>query len=309
MTRSRRGATDLSGILVVDKPLGMTSHDVVSAVRASTGEGRVGHAGTLDPGASGVLVVLVGPATRLAPFLSAATKSYEARIAFGVQTDTDDADGVPVLIASVPDVLADRSFAREQVAALIGERLQRPPAYSAVKRHGIASHRAARAGRVLALDQRPIRVLDARLEGLSTAPGVAWDLTLTVSKGTYVRSLARDLGISLGCAAHLSALRRVSSGPLTLRDAHSLDDVTTSGPDITPRFADPVRALGIPVVEPSPEITRLALDGRAIDRALCPDAPADGTVALADAGRLYAVYRASAERLHPWVVLPGGASR
>ena len=293
----------------MDKPLGMTSHDVVSMVRASTGEGRVGHAGTLDPAASGVLVLLVGPATRLARFLSDADKSYQARIAFGVQTDTDDADGTAIRIAPVPDSLVDRSYAAAQVATLAGAHLQRPPVYSAIKRQGISSHRAARAGRVLELEPRRVHILDARLDGIVTTPSVAWDLTLTVSKGTYIRSIARDLGVSLGCGAHLSALRRVASGSLTLHDAHSLDEVVTAGPNIARCFTDPVRALGIPAAALTAEVARLVHSGLRIDRLLCAGVPASGAVALADDERLYAVYRVSSETLRPWVVFPHGVSR
>ncbi|MRR11860.1 tRNA pseudouridine(55) synthase TruB, partial [bacterium] len=126
---ARRGATDLSGVLLVDKPAGMTSHDVVSVVRGATGERRVGHAGTLDPAATGLLVMLVGPATRLGSYLTAADKAYEARIVFGTATDTDDAEGEVLETALVPESLLDEAFARAALAALVGVHEQLPPAY------------------------------------------------------------------------------------------------------------------------------------------------------------------------------------
>ena len=124
---AKRGQTDLSGILLVDKPSGMTSHDVVDRVRRATGERRVGHAGTLDPMATGLLVVLVGPAARLAPYLTAAEKTYEARIVFGFETDTDDAEGQVTVTAPVPDEVADPFFAAGTVASLVGTHEQLPP--------------------------------------------------------------------------------------------------------------------------------------------------------------------------------------
>src|SRR5512140_2878132 len=133
---AKRGATDLAGILPVDKPAGMTSHDVVAQVRSATGEGRVGHAGTLDPMATGLLVVLVGPFTRLEPYLSQDEKSYLARIGFGTGTDTDDAEGTAVETAPVPECVLDPGFARSTLARVIGPSIQTPPAYSAIKVKG-----------------------------------------------------------------------------------------------------------------------------------------------------------------------------
>src|SRR5665648_353727 len=140
---TRRGATDLSGILAVDKPSGITSHDVVAAVRRATGERRVGHAGTLDPVATGLLTILVGPATRLEPYLSGHDKTYVATIAFGTSTDTDDADGAVIQTVPVPGDVIDPDAASRLLASFTGEQLQVPPAYSAIKRGGQVAHRAA----------------------------------------------------------------------------------------------------------------------------------------------------------------------
>jgi tRNA pseudouridine55 synthase len=317
---SKLGATELVGILPLDKPAGMTSHDVVSAVRQATGERRVGHAGTLDPLATGLLVVLVGPATRLAPWLSAAQKSYVARFVFGTRTDTDDAEGKVVATADVPATLAERDFAAASVRALEREHLQVPPVYSAVKVDGQTAHRAARAGRALELEPRTIRVLSATLLEVDAGPPVTWDVDLTVSKGTYVRALARDLGQELGTEAHLGALRRTASGTLTLADAHALEEVQAAGLHGTDAsqaagavdalFIDPVRALGL---------AEIRLDDAAADRvshgiALAsedvdvPLPPAGEFVSLTYGGSLLGVYESRGDRLYAAVVLPKGHS-
>ena len=311
MTPSRRGATGISGILVVDKPAGMTSHDVVSAVRRSTGEGRVGHAGTLDPAATGVLVVLLGPATRLAPFLAAAEKAYDARIAFGTQTDTDDAEGALLRTAPVPDTLTDPEYARTALRELIGTHDQLPPAYSAVKRGGVVAHRAARAGKPLSLEPRRVEVFDARLHGIEHTGGLVWDAGFVVSKGTYLRSIARDLGESLGTAAHLAALRRTASGTLTLSEAHALEEVVRAGSSVAGLFADPVTALALPVRELATDEVANVRVGGSLPTGSANAAGQGEPVALVDGARLYAVYRVSDDgaSLRPSVVLAGGIGR
>lgn len=312
MTRRRRGATDLSGVLVLDKPAGMTSHDVVAAVRRATGEGRVGHAGTLDPAATGVLVVLVGAATRLTPWLTSASKSYSARIAFGAATDTDDAEGTVMRTAVVPEALADPANARAHVASLIGQHQQVPPAYCAIKRGGIVAHRAARSGAPLDLEVRNIEVADAQLDAIDTQGGLVWEVMVTVSKGTYIRALARDLGDSLGTAAHLAGLRRLSSGTLTLAEAHPLSAITDTPVEISELFVDPVPALGVPVRQLTPDEVAEVASGSSIVRREGDAAahPAD-TVAVADSERLWAIYRVSSDgaSLVPVAVFAGGVAR
>lgn len=299
---TRRGATSLEGILVVDKPSGMTSHDVISAVRRMTGEGRVGHAGTLDPSATGVLVVLVGPYTRLEPYLSAATKSYEATIAFGAATDTDDAEGAVIAMAPVPAGVDDQDKAREAVARLVGSSLQRPPDFSAIKRGGQTAHRAARAGQPLEVEPRPIRVDAAEL--LDHDPVLhTWRVALTVSKGTYIRAIARDLGQSLGTHAHLTSLRRSASGTLDLGHAVTLEELGAASDrgGLASYFVDPFVALDMPVVHCRAE--EIA-DGRPL-----PDrfGLGDGDrAAISVAGRLAAIYRATPGRLVPDAVFPAG---
>jgi tRNA pseudouridine55 synthase len=303
----RRGATGLAGILLLDKPAGMTSHDVVAVVRRETGEGRVGHAGTLDPMATGLLVVLMGPFTRLEPFLSTSAKSYDARIVFGSETDTDDAEGSVVATAPVPDEVRDPEYARSVLAAGVGPVSQVPPAYSAIKVGGRVAHHAARAGRPLDLEARPVDVVSATLTAIDPSTP-SWDVAYTVSKGTYVRALARDLGRACGTAAHLGVLRRTASGRLNVADAHTLDEVAAAAAegDIERLFADPLQALGLEVVEA--DAAGLA-NGRSLPfRAAMGAAGDDSLFAVTTDGALAGVYRAREDRLVPVVVLTGGGA-
>lgn len=203
----------ISGVLVVDKPVGYTSHDIVQIIRRGTGIRRAGHTGTLDPRASGVLVVLLGPAVRLSEYVSASDKRYQAVIQLGTTTDTYDADGQ--VLTNNPVNITEEQF----VAALqsfIGEIEQVPPPYSAVKVKGRKAYEMAREGEDIDLQPRKIRVYS--LELLEWAPPEAV-IDVYCSSGTYIRSLANDLGKMLGCGAHLVGLRRTKSGRFTLRDA------------------------------------------------------------------------------------------
>ena len=302
----RRVATGLSGVLPVDKPAGMTSHDVVNVVRRATGERRVGHAGTLDPLATGLLVLLVGPATRLAPWLTAAEKTYEARIVFGSETDTDDAEGREIRAAAVPPDLADPARARSVVEALVGTHVQVPPAFSAIKVGGRTAHRIARAGGEVALESRTIVVGTSRLLGVLAGPPVAWDLELSVSKGTYIRALARDLGRSLGSAAHLGALRRTRSGSLGIADAVTIEQVEYAGRDVSTLFANPVAALGLPLVAVDTHAAALVSHGASLPSGGESGTSTEGHVAIVHEGRLMAVYERESAYLRPVTVIPGG---
>lgn len=207
----------IDGIFNIDKPTGMTSHYVVARVRRLAGQKRVGHAGTLDPAASGVLPVLLGQATRVAEYLSASGKAYRATIQFGVVTDTYDAEGAIVRQSSVA---LTRSEIESALPAFLGVQMQRPPAFSAIKRDGQRLYALARAGQTVEVDPRPIRI-DA-LEIVDwTSPTVVLDIAC--GKGTYIRSLAYDLGERLGPGAHLAALVRTRSGPFTLATSVNLD--------------------------------------------------------------------------------------
>ncbi len=205
----------VSGVLVVDKPIGLTSHDVVQIIRRGTGIRRAGHTGTLDPRASGVLVVLIGPAVRLSEYVSASDKRYQATIRLGSSTDTYDAEGIVTdSSTSIEDVTEERFD--EILQQYVGEIEQVPPPYSAVKVKGKKAYEMARKGENVELSPRTINVYS--LEVLEWAPPEVV-VDVYCSSGTYVRSLANDLGNELGCGAHLIGLRRTKSGRFTLRDA------------------------------------------------------------------------------------------
>ncbi len=204
----------VSGVLVVDKPVGLTSHDVVQIIRRGTNIHRAGHTGTLDPRASGVLVVLVGPAVRLSEYVSASDKRYQATIHLGSTTDTFDSEGKITSSGSV-DEISEEQF-EQTLKKFIGEIQQVPPPYSAIKIQGRKAYEMAREGEDVELQPRTIQVYS--LELLEWNPPEAV-IDVFCSSGTYVRSLANDLGVALGCGAHLVGLRRTKSGRFTLRDA------------------------------------------------------------------------------------------
>jgi tRNA pseudouridine55 synthase len=230
--------------VVVDKPAGWTSHDVVGRVRRLAGTRKVGHAGTLDPMATGVLVVGIGRATRLLTYVVGADKAYDATIRLGIGTTTDDAEGETTATpgftpsgapgttgaappASTPRDLADARV-REAIADLTGDILQVPTTVSAIKVDGRRAYALARAGEDVELDARPVTVSEftvqaARPSTVDGVPVLDLDVTVVVSSGTYVRALARDLGAALGTAGHLTALRRTRVGGHTLEQASTLE--------------------------------------------------------------------------------------
>jgi tRNA pseudouridine55 synthase len=204
----------VSGVLVVDKPVGLTSHDVVQIIRRGTGIRRAGHTGTLDPRASGVLVILIGPAVRLSEYVSASDKRYQATIRLGSSTDTYDGEGRVINSRPIGAITEDQFNTTLQ--RFVGEMEQTPPPYSAVKVKGKKAYEMAREGEEVDLEPRIINVYS--LEILEWAPPEAV-IDVYCSSGTYVRSLANDLGLALGSGAHLVGLRRTKSGRFTLRDA------------------------------------------------------------------------------------------
>ncbi len=211
-------------VLVVDKPSGPTSFDVVRQVRRAARTRHVGHGGTLDPLASGVLPICLGEATKLAPFLLEADKAYEATFCLGIETDTDDSAGSELARRDPSGI--DARAVEEALAAFRGPIDQVPPAYSAIKRAGRPLYDYARAGETITVAAR--RVVVHSLELLEfTSPEVV-KIALRCSKGTYVRALARDLGRALGVGGHVTALRRTRSGPFTLAEARPLDQVVAS---------------------------------------------------------------------------------
>jgi tRNA pseudouridine55 synthase len=274
---------DPVGVAVVDKPAGWTSHDVVAKARGLLGTRRVGHAGTLDPDATGVLVLGVGRATRLLKYLAGLDKRYVGEVVLGTATSTLDATGEVTGTWDMAGV--DLPRVREAAAGLTGAIDQVPPMVSAKKVEGRRLHELARAG--VEVERRPVRVrVDRFAVGEPVGPGV-YPIDVTCSSGTYVRSLAADLGTALGGGAHLRHLRRLAVGPFGIDEAVPLADL---GPD---RLLPPVAALrGHPAVTVGEGAAGLVAHGRVFARAelgIAPDAAGPWAV-LDEAGALLAVY-------------------
>ncbi len=276
----------------MDKPAGPTSHDVVARVRRVLKTRAVGHTGTLDPFATGLLLVLVGPATRLARFIEGQDKQYHAVAQLGVATDTEDATGTVTAVVT-PAAWPDRPQVERAMAGLLGEQAQVPPAFSAKRIGGTRSYRMAREGRPVTPAAVPVTVRE--FECLDWTPPVL-EFRTVVSAGTYVRSLARDLGNALGLGGHLTALRREAIGSWRVDDAVALEALDAQTPLIPP--AELLREL--PAVALSGEEVRDVSHGRRVRR--------QGTIGqarLLDGARLAAVAEATPEGWHPMVVLEG----
>lgn len=256
-----------SFLLGVAKPVGMSSHDVVARVRRAVGESKVGHAGTLDPLASGVLLMGIGQATRLLGLVTLDDKRYRARISFGAETSTDDAEGEVVRTAPVDGRFSDERFARDALSALVGDHMQVPPAFSAISVDGTRAYALARKGEEVELAARPITVIASDLIAISQDDvSITWTCDFRVSKGTYIRSLARDLGRSLGSAAHLSALERTASGSIPLDRCITLEHLAEGGLDAAlGHMVDPLSTLPYPSIPISDEELADVLNGRRLD--------------------------------------------
>ena len=296
-TRARRRTEGraIDGLLLVDKPAGITSHDVVSVARRALGTRRIGHGGTLDPFATGLLVLLIGNATRLLPYLDGEPKVYDASIAFGSETDTDDVTGTVVAMLPPPEPASVTAA----IARLTGIIDQVPPAYSAKQVAGRRAYAAARRGEPLALD--PVRVtVHEWLVRDSSADRL--DVTITCGGGTYIRSLARDLGRLCGSSAHLASLRRTRSGSFEVADSISLHDLRERGASPRPsREALP----NLPTVALSPTDLAHVRHGRSIPVATSDAPPDSARAALVDgAGSLVAVAERADATWQPRVVLP-----
>jgi len=252
----------LHGVVVIDKPGGMTSHDVVARVRRIFGESSVGHLGTLDPMATGVLPVVLGRYTRLSQFYGDSIKAYEGEIRFGFATDTYDADG-EVTGEERPTANLTLQAILEVSRGLVGPQQQMPPAYSAKKVKGVPAYKHARKNQVVELEAVPVEVFEFDI--LDYADGRARFRSL-VSSGTYIRSLAHDLGAKLGCGAHLSALRRTRAGEFSIEDAHSFEELERLGEERVSTFIHPRRLLpDIPSVTVMDEVASYIRNGRAVN--------------------------------------------
>ncbi|MGA7885993.1 MAG: tRNA pseudouridine(55) synthase TruB [Acidobacteriaceae bacterium] len=224
----------MNGLLIVDKPGGMTSHDVVTRVRRATGEASVGHLGTLDPMATGVLPLLLGKYTRLAQFLNTSDKSYTGTIRFGFATDTYDAEGQRVGEVQPPALTLET--VRVEAARYVGEIEQMPPPFSAKKIGGKPAYKLAREGKTPELKPVRIRVDAFTMESLE---GDTARFAMRISSGGYVRSIAHEMGQRLGCGAHLASLRRTAAGPFTLGTALTLEEVERLGSGLEERMVHP----------------------------------------------------------------------
>jgi len=278
------------GILVVDKPSGPTSHDVVSRVRRALGDRRVGHTGTLDPLASGVLVLCIGPATRLSQFLVGADKRYATTLRLGIETDSLDADGE---VVREDEAWRDLGPAAVRAAArdMVGLSEQVPPLYSAKKVDGERAHRLARRGEAVELPAVPVVLHELTVDRVEL-PEV--DLEMEVSSGTFVRAVARDLAAALGTCAHVTALRRTRAGAFDVTDAVPLDELERD-PAAALRWVTPLDALRhLPEVGvEAAEARRLTLGQR-----LASEEP-EGLVRVAFDGGLLAVAEVSGGALRP----------
>ena len=212
--------TALDGAILVDKPVGPTSHDVVDAIRRQFGIKKVGHCGTLDPNATGLLIIVLGRGTKLSEKLMGDDKVYEGTIKFGEATDSYDSDGE--ITASLPVMPMTVEELNQEAASFIGDLMQKPPMVSAVKKGGVPLYKLARKGVEVEREARLIHVYNFRFTKYEEPLGT---FKLACTKGTYVRSIAHDLGEKIGCGAHLTTLRRSASGKFDVADAVTLDAV------------------------------------------------------------------------------------
>jgi tRNA pseudouridine55 synthase len=277
-------------VALVAKPAGPTSHDAVDAARRALGTRRIGHLGTLDPFAAGLLVLVVGRATRLAPFAADWAKTYEGVIRLGTTTVTDDATGEVVATSEAWRAL-DRARVAATLAGLREVRFQRPPAYSAVKVGGERAYRRARRGETVDLAPRPVDVQELELTRFEP-PDAGFHAT--VGAGTYLRSLARETGVALGCGAHLAALLRTRVGPFRLEDAVAPEAVTPAG------LRDPAAVVAdLPRRELDAEGRAAVIHGRPVPA----EREEGGRVALFAGGELVAVAERVGDVLKPRVVV------
>lgn len=287
------------GFLVIDKPTGMTSNAVVGRVRRATGVKKVGHAGTLDPLATGVVVVAVGPVTRLIRFIQEQPKEYLATAQFGVATDTLDSEGA--VLSREP-----MEFSEEELTLVAGRFLgtihQVPPMVSALKHKGRRLYELAREGEVVEREARPVEIHELEIEAVGSGPYPEVEFRVVCGKGTYVRSLADDLAAALGGSAHLTALRRTRTGSLdVVTHGLALDDLD----EWKSRFLRPAEALGdLPAITVSAETARGVCHGMRFVGGEMVEAPENSAVRVLDqAGDLIAVYRREGDQARPEVVL------
>jgi len=293
--------TAFSGVLLLDKPPGPTSHDVVDEVRRAFGIRRVGHAGTLDPFASGLLVVLVGSATRLSEYLLGLEKAYHATLRFGTETTTHDPEGEVVREDSSWETLTVDSV-EAALAGLRGRILQQPPRYSAKKIKGTSAHARVRRGEEISLEPVPVSIHELEI---SSMPLPLCHLNVRCSSGTYVRALARDLGRALGPGAYLTGLRRTAVGPFSVDDATPLADLTGEV-DLPRAILPPARALGhLPALEVGGQDAGRVRQGQAVAVNMS-GLPENAPLRILLDGRLIAIGSRTGDVVRPKKVFPDG---
>ena len=296
----------MDGVLLIDKPTGPTSHDVVARLRSVTGERSIGHTGTLDPLATGLLPLVLGRATRLSPFLTGHDKTYEAVVRLGFATDTDDSQGQPIGVQSARRPNADQ--VRETIARFTGELQQVPPRHSAKRIGGHKAYDLARREQPVELE--PVSVTVHQIE-CTRIESDHVHVTVMATAGFYVRSLARDVGEALGCGAHLAALRRTQSGHFRVQDAVPLADAERLGKDVAGRLITASDALSeLDAVTVTSAGSKRALHGNPLSpehlagRWVPPSSQARSAVRILDEnGRLIALGYSRGGALHPAVVL------
>lgn len=284
------------GVLVVDKPAGMTSHDVVDEIRRRFRTKKVGHAGTLDPDATGVLLIGVGRATRFLAYAQDAPKRYQATARFGSSTTTQDASGE--VIEKRPCTFSADELARA-LEKFTGDIEQIPPMVSAVRVGGERLHVKARRGEEVERVARPVTIYELVLRDFRPGDQPEADLEVRCSSGTYVRTLIHDLGEALGCGAHMTKLRRIETGGFSIADATPLADIEAGH---ARPLTDAVRVL--PAVDLSAEHARDVEHGRLLPVVVAPDVDDGGLVALRAEGELVAVYRRAGDHLAADRVVP-----
>jgi len=290
MTRGSVTSEPLDGVLPVDKPVGPTSHDIVGMTRRALGTRRVGHTGTLDPFASGLLLLCIGNATRIAEFLTGLPKRYRAQLRLGQRTETDDLTGRIIAESNDWHDVSQERFA-DVLNAFRGHILQVPASFSAKKVSGERAYRAAREGRAVTLEPVSVHIAELRLG--AWAPPFA-ELEVACSTGTYVRALARDIGEALGVGAHLTALRRTAVGPHDVEAALPVA-LLTDADRVRATLIPPLAALGpMPRVTLDDEQVRHVRHGRSLESAHAP-----GTVALVTHEELVAIGEADGEHIRP----------
>ena len=278
----------IDGLLVIDKPEGLTSHDVVQRVRRWVGQRRVGHLGTLDPLATGVLPLALGEATKLSQLLTHGRKSYRGVIQLGVETRTYDREGETIATTTGP--WPDAEALKDALKQFQGEIQQVPPPYSAVKLDGEAAYRRARRGETVELEPRKVTLY--RVEMLRyDAPEL--EIEVECSAGTYLRSLAHDLGQDLKTGGHLTALCRTQSGPFFLRQALALDDLDGLDAKDPQELIPMAAATGLPTFEVDARTARRVGQGAQLGRHEVRGVPAEGLIQLVHQGRLAALLQAT----------------